>query len=110
MTNRADPFADTLDLTDFTPQAPRKTRPAPAAVKAASEAMNFPSRAPTKAAVLKPDTQRRRRTGRNVQFNIKATPEVIERFAALADRQGWVFGEALERAVEALEKQYPAKK
>jgi hypothetical protein len=54
-------------------------------------------------APTRPKQQRRRRTGRSVQFNIKATPEVIERFIAIADRQGWVFGEALGHAVDALE-------
>jgi hypothetical protein len=47
---------------------------------------------------------RRRRTGRNVQFNIKATPETIARFTAPADKNGWVFGEVLDRALDALEK------
>jgi hypothetical protein len=42
-------------------------------------------------------------TGRNAQFNIKATPETIARFTALADQNGWVFGEALDRALDALE-------
>jgi hypothetical protein len=30
--------------------------------------------------------------GRNVQFNIKATPKTIARFTAIADKNGWVFG------------------
>lgn len=54
----------------------------------------------------KPTRQRRRRTGRNTQFNIKADPAVIDRFAQIADAQGWVFGEALERAVELMEEHY----
>jgi hypothetical protein len=32
---------------------------------------------------------RQRRTGRNVQLNIKATAEVVERFVALSDRRRW---------------------
>jgi hypothetical protein len=40
----------------------------------------FPSRSPAGP----PKQQRRRRTGRSVQFNIKATPEAIERFIAIS--------------------------
>jgi hypothetical protein len=51
---------------------------------------------------------RQRRTGRNVQLNIKATAEVVERFVALSDRRRWALGETLEYALDALEKA-PAK-
>jgi hypothetical protein len=47
--------------------------------------------------------QRRRRTGRNVQFNIKVTAETIARFTALADKRGVAFGELLEQLVAAAE-------
>ena len=47
---------------------------------------------------------RQRRTGRNVQLNIKATAEVVERFVALSDRRRWALGETLEYALAALEK------
>ncbi len=50
------------------------------------------------------------RTGRNVQFNIKATTETIERFARLSDAQGWVFGETLMHALDALEARLAATK
>ena len=50
--------------------------------------------------------QRRRRTGRNAQFNLKARPETIDAYCALADRMGWGLGETLERAVVLLEKEY----
>jgi hypothetical protein len=46
-----------------------------------------------------PRQARRRRTGRNVQFNIKATPETIARFTALADQNKLVFGELLDFAL-----------
>ena len=39
-----------------------------------------------------------------MQFNIKATPETIARFTTLADKHGLVFGELLERALEAFER------
>ena len=47
---------------------------------------------------------RQRRIGRNVQLNIKATAEVVERFVALSDRRRWALGETLEYALAALEK------
>jgi len=109
--NRADPFAGDLDLSDFKPTATKKPKVEAAIIREVSEANNFPSRAAAKpAAVQEPaPTQRRRRTGRNVQFNIKATPETIARFTALADKNGWVFGEALEHALDALERISPAR-
>jgi hypothetical protein len=107
--NRVDPFAGDLDLSEFKPAAPKKPKIEAAIIREVSEANNFPSRAASKPQKIKPAVQRRRRTGRNVQFNIKATPETIARFTALADQNGWVFGEALDRALDALEKSLPAK-
>jgi hypothetical protein len=103
---RADPFGD---LGDFQPTPVTKLRIERDAVRQVSEANNFPSRS----ASVKPETptkdkrQRRRRTGRNVQFNIKATPETIARFIELADKHGWVFGETLDYALDALERSPP---
>lgn len=45
----------------------------------------------------------RRVTGRNVQINIKAKQETVDRLMAIADRRGWVLGEVLEHALAALE-------
>ena len=54
--------------------------------------------------------QRRYRTGRNVQLNIKVKAETLEAFYKIADREGWVLGETLERAVKALDESLkPAK-
>ena len=43
-------------------------------------------------------------TGRNVQFNVKARQETIDRFVRITDSQGWVFGETLDHALAVLEK------
>lgn len=100
--SRADPFGNDLDLTEFKPTPAKRPKVEASIIREVSEANNFPSRAAVK---LQPaPTQRRRRTGRNVQFNIKATPETIARFTAIADKNGWVFGEALEHALDALER------
>ena len=96
MADRADPFGD-LDLSGFAPSAPVKPKVRAEVIRQVSEANNFPSR-------RAPKQQRRHRTGRNVQFNIKARQETINRFIAISDRQGWVFGETLDHAVDALER------
>jgi hypothetical protein len=46
------------------------------------------------------DADRRRRT---VQLNIKATQATVDRLIAISDREGWVFGETLGHALEALD-------
>lgn len=100
-------FGDALgDLSSFTPQA--KTAPKVDTAKVA-EAAGFQSREPRPAAAA-PDAAakppRRRRTGRNAQFNIKARPETIEAFYRVADANGWGLGETLEHAVALLEKEH----
>ena len=47
-----------------------------------------------------PVARRRRRTGRNVQVNIKVTAETAERFAALADKRDVAFGELLKQLLD----------
>jgi len=102
-----------FDISGFTPRKIAKPAAEAAQVKAISETANFVSREP---ATLKPGPvarqaqsqptarePRRHRTGRNVQLNIKARAETVERFYAIADQYGWVLGETFERAVEALE-------
>jgi hypothetical protein len=104
---------DDLDLREFTPrQAPTPRRPSGETSRAA-EAAGFRSREP-KTANSSPDEagegapalQRRRRTGRNAQFNLKARPETIAAYCTLADQMGWGLGETLEKAVELLEERY----
>ncbi len=101
---RADPFAIDAepDLSGFKPRPAQRTPAvARATIRQVSEENNFPSReAATKP---KPKTQRRRITGRNVQINIKAKQETVDRLIAIADRRGWVLGEVLEHALAALE-------
>ena len=104
------------DLDDFNPaewqpKAPENPTPKlePEVTRQAAQAAGFQSR---QAAQDKPAPrqQRRRRTGRNVQFNIKAKPETIDAFCAIADAQGWGIGETLEKAVELLEANYSTKR
>jgi len=102
------------ELENFDPQAwtppPSQTandRPPPQQIEQAAQAAGFRSREP--GAKAEPDpaqTVRRRRTGRNAQFNLKARPETIEAFCRIADAQGWGLGETLEQAVQLLEREY----
>ena len=99
MTGRAKiGFGDALgDLGGFAPPAaPRKT-PAPSAA-AAAEA-GFVSREPQPSPAKQ---QRRHRTGRSAQINIKAKPETIAVFTAWADRHGMSIAEAFEAAVSSI--------
>ena len=99
---RADPFAidSEPDIASFKTKRPQKPVAARETIRQVSEQNNFPSREAGKKASRQ---QRRRRTGRNVQINIKATQETVDLLIAIADRHGWVLGEALEHALEALE-------
>ena len=104
---------DDFDPATWTKSAPSREKPKPEATKQAAEAAGFRSREPAKSEVAPqpaPRQQRRRRTGRNVQFNIKTKPETIEAFTRVADEMGWGFGEAFERATELLEREHPIKK
>ena len=77
--------------------------PAPAVAAPAFQASSFQ---PTAAPGAAPRPLRRRRTGRNAQFNIKARPDTIEAFCAVADLNGWGLGETLEHAVAFLQERH----
>lgn len=103
-------FGDELD--DIDPSAwakpkPREDKPAPEVTRQAAEATGFRSREPAKIAQepATPRQQRRRRTGRTAQLNLKLKPETIEAFTRVADTHGWGLGEAFERAVELLKRE-----
>ena len=89
-----------------------KPKPAPEESRKAAEAAGFRSREPAKKGTAEPAPkvqQRRRRTGRNVQFNLKTKPETSEAFTAIADAMGWGLGETLERATELLAREHAVK-
>ena len=80
------------------------------AIAEAAAKTNFKSREAKPAAVPAPvpvtaptKPVRRHRTGRSAQLNLKVRPDTIEKFYAVADANGWVLGEAFERAVALLE-------
>ena len=99
-----------IDISGFAPRsAPDTAAPGPEQVREVSEAAKFLSREPkTARSEKKPTTKRelrRYRTGRNVQFNVKAAQATVDAFYAISDRQGWVLGETLEHALAALERE-----
>lgn len=84
-----------IDISAFSPKNKEEGRaPEPEKVKAVARAPNFPSRESTQqpAKPVKARPARVYRTGRNVQFNVKALRETVETFYAITDKQGWVLG------------------
>ncbi len=103
-----------LDVSGFAPKPARDlAAPRPEEVREVSEAAHFRSREPTAAPPASPPPprreQRRHRTGRNVQFNVKASQETVDAFYAISDAQHWVLGETLEHALAALERELAAR-
>jgi len=100
---RIDPFANLKEpLPSFTTKARTDKPVAKETIERIAEENNFPSRqakAPT-AQYRKPRVYR---TGRNQQFNAKATPETIERFYKQANERNVPLGELLKLALDALE-------
>jgi hypothetical protein len=109
--------ADRLDLSGFTPRPAKNTTvPDCDAVRRESEAAGFVSRQAASAPATPTDAgpptlrlPRRRRTGRNIQLNLKVDQNTADRLYRIADRHGWVLGETLEHALEALEKAMAAR-
>lgn len=94
---RAGLFEEEPDISDFQPKPPAR----PEQVKAIAEEAGFRSREPVTVPAAKRE-QRRYRTGRNQQLNLKVRAQDAEAFYAIADAQGWVLGEAFARAIAAL--------
>lgn len=105
---RAGVFEDDLDISSFAPKPSARAE----RVKAVAEEAGFRSRdplppqaeAPTPPAEPSEERreQRRYRTGRNQQLNLKVRAQDAEAFYAIADTEGWVLGEVFARAVTAL--------
>ena len=104
MSGRVNPFATLAEPPVFTTK-PKEEKPVEKEVIARiAEENNFPSRQAAKA----PKEPRRKRrvytTGRNQQFNIKATAATVDRFYRLADENGVSLCKLLEQALDALER------
>jgi hypothetical protein len=99
---------DDLDLSGFTPRPPAR----PEEVRGVAEGAGFRSREPSAAQEKLPAAsdptrreQRRYRTGRNVQLNLKVRQEDLDAFYKLADDSGDVLGLVFADAVAALQRE-----
>jgi hypothetical protein len=114
MGDRASIFEETgdLDVSGFAPKSTSDAKaPAPEKVRAVAEAANFSSRESKPAKSTTPKrAPRRYRTGRNVQFNVKASQATVDAFYDVCDKKGWVLGETLEQAIAALQRELKTSK
>lgn len=115
MADRAGLFndKDDFDVSGFAPKpSPAATPAAPPAdvVRSVSEGA-FQSREAVDAVPQSIRTlrQRRRRTGRNLQLNLKASAIWMEAFYKISEAQRWTLGETFERAIAALQRELPQK-
>lgn len=102
-TQRVNPFAGLADMPVFEPKPRRKNPVARETIEQIAQDNGFPSRQAPKAR----EQRRKRRTyttGRNRQFNIKATSETVERFYKMADERKVALCALLEQALDALER------
>ena len=74
-----------------------------ASIARLGEEHKFTSRQATKTAKEARHRARTHRTGRNVQFNCKATPETVQRFYNSADDRSVVLGELMRLGLDALD-------
>jgi hypothetical protein len=101
-----------VDLSQFQPKTcPDSKAPPQEQVRAVAQTANFTSREAPRVPSPAPKkrTARVHRTGRNVQFNLKASQETVDAFYAVTDANpGWVLGYTLERAIAALQRELKA--
>ncbi len=89
-----------LDIEEFTPRKGGQERPGIEQLNELTYGSKFRSREGVERV-----EQRRRRTGRNVQFNIRATQQVIDEFKTLSERMDWPDGLTLQNALGALKRE-----
>jgi hypothetical protein len=104
MNTRVNPFADLTEPPVFTTKPKKESAVEEETIARIAEENNFPSRQAPKA--LREPKRKRRvyTTGRNRQFNIKATNETVERFYKMADEIKVPLCQLLEQALDALER------
>jgi len=103
MNSRVNPFANLAEPPVFTTKAKTEKPVQTETMERIAEENNFPSR---QAAKTPKESRRKRRvytTGRNRQFNFKATAETVDRFYRMADERKVPLCELLEQALDALD-------
>jgi len=112
MADRAGLFndKDDFDVSGFAPKKPptaaASSAPPAEVVRSVSEGA-FQSREAIDAVPQSIRTlrQRRRRTGRNLQLNLKASATWMEAFYKISESERWTLGETFERAIAALQRE-----
>jgi len=97
-----------FDVSGFAPQKPKPAAPREK-VRQVSEGAEFKSREPEERSAA-PRKLRRHRTGRNIHLAVRVTRETYDEFYQISDRQGWLLGQTMERALQALERELGAPK
>ena len=103
MSTRVNAFGNLTDPPMFTTKPKKATPFEKETMERIAEENNFISRQPVKSPKAARRKSRTYRTGRNQQFNAKATPETVQRFYKMADDKDVRLGELLEQALDALE-------
>jgi hypothetical protein len=104
MSTRVNPFATLNDPPPAFTTKPKAEKPVQQeTIERIAEQNNFPSRQAPKAVKAERRKPRVYRTGRNQQFNAKATPDTIQRFYKAADDKRVPLGELLKRGLDALD-------
>jgi len=105
MSGRVNPFANLAEPPVFSTKAKAEKPVQTETIERIAEENNFPSRQASK---IPKEPKRKRRlytTGRNRQFNIKATAETVDRFYKMADEKKVPLCELMELALDALERE-----
>ena len=106
MSERVNVFADINQEPPVFTTKPKAAKPVDEeTVVRLAEEHKFPSRQAAKPSKTERRKPRIHRTGRNVQFNAKATSETINKIYKLADERKVPLGELLKLAVDALERE-----
>jgi hypothetical protein len=103
MSTRINPFGNLSDPPIFATKPKKRTSVEKETMERIAEQNNFPSRQAPKAPKIERRKPRTHRTGRNQQFNAKATPETIQRFYKAADDRRVPLGELMKQALDALD-------
>jgi hypothetical protein len=105
MNDRVNPFATIKDPPVFTTK-PKAEKPIEEeTITRIAEENKFPSRQAARPVKVERRKPRIHRTGRNQQFNAKATAETINKIYKLADERRVPLGELLRLAIDALERE-----
>ena len=103
MSGRINPFANLTESPVFAPK-PKKDKPVEEdVIERIAQENKFPSRQASKPSNTIRRKPRIHRTGRNQQFNAKATAETIQRFYTAADEKRVALGELLKQGLDAIE-------